>query len=147
MNQMDHNVKIKDYKKDLNPGPLAEGLKGLDYARNHPSFKEQERLMNRFKDFHWERQKVLTVQGHGDQMSVLRHHANDIEERQAREINDYEQHRIQHLEGIKDNIETTRERFWRRTELDRKVNLEENGENKEIKPSYKIANDGVPIIY
>ena len=144
---MEHNVKIKDYKKDTAPGPLDNSLKLLDYPKNYPSLKEQQRLMGRFTDFHWERQNVLTIGDHSDRMYVLRHHANDIEGKQNREIEDYQHHRLQHLEGIKDNIDKTRERFYRRTELDRKINLQENGTNSEGKPLYKIVNDGVPIKY
>ena len=140
-------MKIKDFKKDFNLSPLKQSLVQLDYAKNYPSKKEQDRLMERFSDFHWERQNVLTVEGHQDRMGVLRHHANQLEERQNREISEYEHYRIRHLDGIKDNIKTSRERFFRRTELDRKKNMEEFGKNQERKPLYKIINDGVPTRY
>ena len=147
MNQMEHNVKIKDYKKDTSRGPLEDSLKLLDYPKNLLSLQEQERLMERFKDFHWERQNTLTIGNHSDRMYVLRHHANAIEEQQKKDIQDYQNHRMKHLEGIKDNIEVARDRFYRRTELDRKINQEEFGGNARRKPLYKIINDGAPIKY
>ena len=145
MNQMEHNVKIKDYKKDINTGPLENSLQLLNYRKDYPAHREQRRMMERFKDFHWERQNVLTIGDHGDRMYVLRHHANDIEDKQYAELKDYQQHRMKYLEGIKDNITSTRERFYRRSELDRKINHQEHGLNPETKPLYKIINDGVPI--
>ena len=147
MNQMEHNVKIKDYKRDINAGPLANSLQLLNYRKDYPAHQEQKRMMGRFNDFHWERQNVLTIGDHDDRMYVLRHHANDIEEKQNAELEDYQQYRMRYLEGIKDNIATTRERFYRRSELDRKVNQQVHGVNEETKPLYKIVNDGVPIRY
>ena len=147
MNQMEHNVKIKDYKRDLGKGPLETSLRLLDYRKNFTSQQEQQRLMDRFKDIHWDTQHVLSMRDHQDRMYVLRHHASTIESNQKRDTEDYEHHRANHLQGIKDNINTTRERFHRRTELDRKVNLQENGPNTDRKPQYKIINDGAPIRY
>lgn len=144
---MEHNVKIKDYKRDTEAGPLASTLRILDNPKNYPSLKEQQRLMGRFTDFHWERENVLHIRDHADRMYILRHQANEIEEKQSRELRDYEEYRMQHLEGIKGNIERTRERFYRSTERDRKVNLQENGPNPDRTPLYKIVNDGIPIKY
>ena len=147
MNQMEHNVKIKSYKRDTSTEPLEKSLQSLDYPKTYTSLQDQQRLMGRFSDFHWERQNVLAIQDHNDRMYVLRHHASDIEDKQNRELQDYQQHRLNYLEGIKHNGAIARDRFYRQSELDRKINQQEHGENPERKPLYKIVNDGVPITY
>lgn len=67
-----------------------------------------------------------------------------ILEKQQREREDTQEHRLNHLEGIKNNIKEARDRFARRTELERPGGIERQLGNK---PLYKIVNDGRPIKY
>ena len=48
------------------------------------------------------------------------------------------------MQGIKDNIKQARDRFARRTELERPGGIERQLGSK---PLYKIVNDGKPIKY
>ena len=63
---------------------------------------------------------------------------------QYREREDIQEHRLNHLQGIKDNIQEARDRFARRTELERPGGVEKQLGDK---PLYKIVNDGKPIKY
>lgn len=153
MNQTEHNVKIKSYKKNLQPSPFVKTVHLLDQPRNYPAQQEQERMIGRFKELHWERQNVLPVKGHKDRMFILQSQEQETYSKQAREIADVQDYRRKHLQGIKDNIDQTRERFWRRSELNRQINQDEHYSSRaaglEIggKTLYKIINDGVPTRY
>ena len=65
-------------------------------------------------------------------------------EKQQLEREDTQEHRLNHLQGIKDNIKEARDRFARRTELERPGGIERQLGSK---PLYKIVNDGRPIKY
>ncbi len=142
---MEHNVKIKTYKANLDPKPLAESVKILDRPRDYRAKEEETRVLERFKDLHWQRDNVLAIDGHADRMYALKYQESDILSRQAKERQDVQEHRIKHLEGIKDNIEETRNRFWRTTQLGREITNKEHACSvRSNKPLYKIINDGVP---
>eukprot|EP00794_Sanderia_malayensis_P012648 gene12648-13947_t len=146
MDQMEHNIKIKTHKKDLDASPFVKSVKIVDRPRDYNSSKEEERMLERFKDFHWQREKATSIGGHKDRMAVLRCQQNDIISRQAKDKEDVERHRISHLQSIKDNINTSRDRFFRSTQLGRRINEDEHY-IPDTRNNFKIINDGLAIKY
>ena len=65
-------------------------------------------------------------------------------EKQNKERADVDEYRLAHLQGIKDNIQESRERFFRRTQLERPGAIERKLGDR---PLYKIVNDGKPVTY
>ena len=144
MDQMEHNVKIHDYKKNLEPEPFVRYMHHLNCPQNHPSEQEQARMLERFKHVHWNRENVLVLPEHQNRMQVLREELRRVEEQQKSGREDTERHRLEHLEGIKRNIQESRERFARRTALERPGAVETQLDDR---PLYKIINNGLPIKY
>ena len=73
MDQMEHNVKIKNYKKSYETDPFVKYVHILDNPQTYPSKEEQERMLDRFKQLNWQTDKVLMLKSHRDKMHTLKH--------------------------------------------------------------------------
>ena len=142
MNQMEHNVKIKDYKKleGLRPSLYYENI--LNRNQRFPDYQEQSKTVERFKLLHWQTDKFRLP--HGDKLVALKTCRDIIMDNQDNERFNASQHRLAHLQGIKDNLEISHDRFFRRTELERPGAVEKQLGDKTL---YKIINDGKAIKY
>lgn len=140
---MENNVKIKNYKTHAPPRPFLHYQRQLNYTQNYPSNLEQAKLVDRFKDLHWQTDQVLKLP-HDRKMQILKHQENSILEDQEKRRRDVATHRLNHLQGIKDNFKESRERFARRTQSERPGALEKQLGDK---PLYKIVNDAKPVRY
>jgi len=142
---MEHNIKIKDFKRfKTSASPFVKYQNILGNTHSFTNSEEQQKLTERFTDLHWQTDNVLLLNDHNDKMFVLRQQNEQIREKQNTEREDVQHHRLQHLQSIKDNIKESRDRFARRTALERPGGIElQQGD----KPLYKIVNDGIPITY
>ena len=86
MNQTDHNVKIKDYKRATRPSPFVSSSQKLS---NPPLFSnnlEQEKMLERFQKLHWETDK-LTSLNTADKVFILRQEQEQVEGNHTHTLN------------------------------------------------------------
>lgn len=142
MNQMEHNVKIKGYKGNEQPPPYLHYENILNRNQRYPDFHEQSKMYERFKLMHWKSDSLRLA--HDDKVATLRVCTTRINSNQGEEHDEISQHRLAHLQGIKDNLEIANDRFYRTTQLEKPGAVNEQlGDS----PLYKIINDGKPITY
>ena len=74
MNQMEHNYKIKDYKRYEAPGPFVQTCYKLNYPQqSYPNSQETGRMEERFQKIQWPRNKTLVgLTDQGDRMRFTR---------------------------------------------------------------------------
>ena len=137
MDQMEHNVKIKTYKRHDRPRPFLHYVNAVNHTPTYPSYLEQTKMLDRFKEVHWEADQIR-MYSYDYKIGMLKEREEVILDNQERERTDVAQHRLKHLQGIKDNIQESRDRFSSRTQLERPDAIEKQlGGN----PLYKIVND------
>lgn len=114
MNQMEHNVKIKDYKHYEAPGPFVRTAYRLDYPHNYPNSQEIRRMEERFQTIHWPRNKTLVgLTDQGDRMRFTRDQQTSVLTNQSEILTDVQHHRKVRLDTVKRNIDVARDEFAR----------------------------------
>lgn len=140
MNQMEHNVKIKDFKRHEAKGPLIRTSYSLNYTQSYPNSQETQRMEERFRKIYWPRNKTLTgLADNGDRMKFTRNQQTSCLTNQSDHIGDVQQHRTMLLNNIKRNIsvardECARERYVARPGVRDLL--------RGTEPLYKIVNHG-----
>ena len=140
MNQMEHNVKIKDYKRYEVPGPFKRTSYQLNYPQNYPNSQETRRMEERFQQMHWPRDKTLLgLADQGDRMRFTRDQQISVLVTQNDNIADVQEHRKALLDNVKRNIHVARDEFARDVYISRPgVRDLLRGD----RPLYKIVNNG-----
>ena len=114
MNQMEHNVKIKDYKRYEAPGPFVRTAYRLNYQQNYPNSQETRRMEERFQRIQWPRNKTLVgLTDQGDRMRFTRDQQISVLTNQSEILTDVQHHRKVLLDTVKRNIHVARDEFTR----------------------------------
>lgn len=140
MNQMEHNVKIKDFKRHEEPGAYVSTMHSMNCRHNLPNTLEQSRLEDRFKLIYKPREKTIhSLKDHGDRMRFTRDQQINLVVHQADDIRVAQTFRKDHLDSIKHNVNVARDEFQRDVRVSR-PNAQERIEGN--RPMYKIINNG-----
>ena len=144
MNQMEHNVKIKNYKRNEDaPRPYLHYGRILDRNQNFPGHLDQSKMHERFQQLHWQTQYLNMTDE--DKLRIINECSSNMMHNHTQDHFSVEQHRMNHLQGIKDNIQVAHERFARRTDSESPTVVQNrHGDGSTL---YKIINDGTPIKY
>lgn len=137
---MEHNVKIKDYKRYEAPRPFVRTSYGLNVPQNYPNSQEIGRMKERFQQIYWPREKTLVrMQDQGDRMKFTRNQQISVLTCQHNDIVDVQGHRKQLLDTVKKNLDVARGEFAREVYVSRPgVRDTLRGD----RPLYKIINNG-----
>lgn len=121
MNQMEHNYKIKDYKRYEAPGPLVQTSYKLNYPQqSYPNSQETRRMEERFQKIQWPRNKTLVgLTDQGDRMRFTRNQQISVVTNQSDHIADVQHHRKALLDAVKRNIHVARDEFAREVYVSR----------------------------
>lgn len=120
MNQMEHNVKIKDYRRYEEPSPYVQTLYALDYPQSYPNKMEQDRMADRFKQIHWKSEKrPMNLPSQRDQLRYLRHEGFGVVSNEESERRDEHWHRAEHVRDIDRKVNVAREEFARQVNRER----------------------------
>ena len=140
MNQMEHNVKIKNYKRYEEPGPYVRTVHYMNFPHNLPNSQEQARMEDRFKQIYKPRETTIhSLKDHGDRMRFTRDQQISLITHQADDIRVVQTFRKDHLDMIKNNIDVARDKFQRDVRVSRPNARERIQGNR---PMYKIINNG-----
>ena len=141
MNQMEHNYKIKDYKRYEAPGPFVQTSYKLNYPQqSYPNSQETRRMEERFQKIQWPRNKTLVgLADQGDRMRFTRNQQISVVTNQSDHIADVQHHRKALLDTVKRNIHVARDEFAR------EVYVSRPGVRDLLRgtqPLYKVINNG-----
>jgi len=141
MNQMEHNYKIKDYKRYEAPGSFFQTSYKLNYPQqSYPNSQETRRMEERFQKIQWPRNKTLVgLTDQGDRMRFTRNQQISVMTNQSDHIADVQQHRKALLDTVKRNIHVARDEFAR------EVYVSRPGVRDLLRgtqPLYKVINNG-----
>ena len=76
---MEHNIKIKDFKRSFEKGPFADYHNNLGGKVSvFPNSEEERRMTERFTELHWQAKNVLLLQDHKDRMFSLQNENQKI---------------------------------------------------------------------
>lgn len=136
MNQMEHNYKIKDYKRYEEPSSYIQTLYALDYPQSYPNKKEQDRFCDRFTQIHWKSEKrPASLPSQGSQLRYLRKEAFGIVANETAERRDEHWHRQNHASEVGRKIDEARREFARQVARERPKHPDYSGR---ALPLYKI---------
>lgn len=140
MNQMEHNYKIKDYKRLQEPPPYVRTNYTLNRSQMFPNSEETRRMEERFRYVHWPKEHTMNnLPDHGDRMRFTRNQQISVLHNQHENIVDVQGHRQLHLDHIQHTGKVARDEF------DRSVRLGRPGVRDKMRgppPLFKIINNG-----
>ena len=137
---MEHNVKIKDYKRHEAPRPFVRTGYWLNVPQNYPNAQETRRMEERFGHIYGPREKTLVrMEDHGDRMKFTRNQQISVLTSQHNDIADVQSKRKELLNTVKKNIDVARDEFAREVYLSR-PGVRDMLRGK--RPLYKIVNNG-----
>lgn len=120
MNQMEHNCKIKDYKRDEEASPYVQTLYALNYPQSYPNKMEQQRMTDRFKQIHWKSEKrPTTLPSQSNQLRYLRQEGYGVISNETEERRNEHWHRQEHVRAVGRKIDIAREEFARQVNRER----------------------------
>ncbi|EDO36798.1 predicted protein [Nematostella vectensis] len=119
MNQMEHNVKIHDYKRMEETRPFNRTNYWLNYSQKYPNSETTRHMEERFRYIQWPRNETLVGMKDGDRMKFTRNQQISVLHNQHETLADVEAHRHAHLRHIQTNKRVAREEFDRSVRLDR----------------------------
>ena len=135
---MEHNVKIKDYQRYEEPSPYVQTLYALNYPQNYPNKKEQDRMVDRFKQIHWKSEKRPTcLPSQRDQLRHLRQDGFGVVSNEVEERRDEHWHRSQHVRDIDRKVNVAREEFAKQVKRERPACPDYSGTKP--RPLFKIV--------
>ncbi len=138
MNQMEHNYKIKDYKRYEEPSPYVQTLYALNYPQSYPNKKEQDRFCDRFTQIHWKSEKrPTTLPSESSHLRYLRQEGFGVVSNETAERRDEHWHRQEHTREVGRKIDVAREEFARQVSRERPKYPDYSGKSQ---PLYKIVN-------
>ena len=140
MNQMEHNYKIKDYKRFQEPPPYVRTNYLLNRSQTYPNAEETRRMEERFRYVYWPRDhKLRGLEDHGDRMRFTRNQQISVLHNHHDNIVDVNAHRDLHYEHTRHNGDVAR------AEFDRSVRLGRPGVLDKMRgppPLFKVINNG-----
>ena len=137
MDQMEHNYKIKDYKRYEEPSPYVQTLYALNYPQSYPNKKEQDRFCDRFTQIHWKSEKrpgILPSQT--SHLRYLRQEGFGVVSNETAERRDEHWHRQEHVREVGRKTDVAREEFARQVAQQRPKYPDYSGRSE---PLYKIV--------
>lgn len=137
MNQMEHNVKIKDYKR-YQESPYVQTLYALNSPQNYPNKTEQYRMVDRFQQIHWKSEKrPMNLPPERDQLRYLRREGYGVVSNEEEERRDEHWHRAEHVREIERKVNTAREEFAKQIQRERPMYPDYS--NTKSRPLFKIV--------